>query len=103
MKWKKLNVIGQRAEINNRGDVRQECTIIQGKVLYNMIRQPTINPRGIKYIAFHEGPGKQQNKFIHIMVAEMFIPNPHGYKHVRFKNPKNKLNCSISNLYWSPK
>ena len=33
-------------------------------------------------------------------VAELFVPNPHGYSYIRFKNG-NALDCRASNIEWT--
>lgn len=43
--------------------------------------------------------GKQKYKFVHRLVAEAFIRNPHCYKEVNHKDEDKANNC-ISNLEW---
>jgi hypothetical protein len=70
--WKKLNVIGPECEINRKGHIRQKVMVRSGKVLYDVIRKPTMHPSGFLYIQFREGILKQQNKYIHKLLAESF-------------------------------
>ncbi len=44
--------------------------------------------------------GKTQNKYVHRMVAEAFIPNPHNKKTVNHKDG-NKHNNHVDNLEWA--
>jgi len=66
------------------------------------------NPRGKKYqypsinISIKDENGKfvrQVKANIHNLVAETFIPNPHGYNSVEHKN-RNKHDNHVSNLMW---
>lgn len=43
--------------------------------------------------------GKAETKKVHIIVAEAFIPNPHGYDIVHHKD-RNSLNNHVENLEW---
>lgn len=36
---------------------------------------------------------------IHCLVARYFVPNPNGYKHIKFKD-ENRVNPSADNLEW---
>lgn len=42
---------------------------------------------------------KKQNKYVHRLVAELFLENPHNKKFVRHKT-KNKSNNKVNNLKW---
>lgn len=48
---------------------------------------------GITYI---EG---QRQRRVHILVAEVYLPNPNNYPIVMHKD-NNKLNCNVNNLQW---
>lgn len=43
--------------------------------------------------------GKPQNMYLHKLVAELFIPNPHSLPQVNHKDG-NKANCRVDNLEW---
>lgn len=52
-----------------------------------------------KMVSISEGDGKFQQKSIHRMIAETFIPNPDGKPQVNHKDG-NKFNNSVDNLEW---
>ncbi|WP_366942566.1 NUMOD4 domain-containing protein [uncultured Thomasclavelia sp.] len=64
----------------------------------NKILSPFINTRGRYQIRFKVN-GKITRPFVHRLVAEAFIPNPHNYPEINHKD-ENKLNNEISNLEW---
>lgn len=73
-------------EISSYGRVRNIKT---GQILI-----PEINDSGYERIKLH---GK--NVKVHRLVAEAFIPNPHGYKQVNHINEIKTWN-TVSNLEW---
>lgn len=59
----------------------------------------TISRYGYKRIKLYSSPGIYKTKFIHVLVAENFIPNIHAKLCVNHKDG-NKLNNHYSNLEW---
>ena len=98
-KWKPLDVIGPPCEISNTGLVRQKVKIIKGVEQYNVLRKPMRDERGFLYIAFHSYK-RNQNKYVHRMVAETFIPNPKKYKFLQH-GPLGRLVNTIENISWT--
>lgn len=39
--------------------------------------------------------------YVHRIIAELYVPNPHGYKFVKHKDG-NRFNNDASNLEWAP-
>ena len=66
---------------------------IKEKILHNRV-----NNFGYKEVRLSKD-GKTTTKFIHILKAQAFIPNPEGKKEVNHKDG-NKVNNHISNLEW---
>lgn len=70
--------------------------------LYNMnIRRELkrkINKHGYYYVALYKN-GSCNNRLVHVLVAEHFIPNPNNLPQVNHKD-LNKLNPDVSNLEW---
>lgn len=61
----------------------------------NKFLKPRLNNNGYFRVTLHNG----KRYFIHRLVAETFIPNPHFYKVVMHLD-NNKINNNISNLRW---
>lgn len=95
--WKKIrNVIGPAHEINERGEIRQCLAWKNGDIAKNVKRVPSIDRNGFLYIVFRDGTN-QQNRKVHRLVANAFLPNPRNLPFVKFiDNDKN--NCRVSNL-----
>ena len=98
-KWKPLDVIGPECEISNTGLVRQKVSIVKGVVQYDALRKPMRDERGFLYMAFHGYKKGQQNRYIHRLVAENFIPNPNGYKFLRHGALGRRVNTT-ENISW---
>lgn len=100
-KWIKLDVPGPACEISESGLVRQKLMMVRGILLYNQVRVPTRHTEtDLRYLSFRDPKtGDCQNRYIHRLVAENFIPNPDECKRVRFKTT-DKGNTHKSNLEW---
>lgn len=80
-------------EINELGDVRNKKT--------GIIYKKSINKDGYYFVTLPLGRrGKVKSIRIHKALAEVFIPNPYGYKVVNHID-ENKLNISLDNLEWT--
>lgn len=64
----------------------------------NRIAKGSISMHGYHYVHLRKDT-VSKNKKVHIMVAQAFIPNPHGKPHINHKDG-NKLNNSVDNLEW---
>lgn len=64
---------------------------------YQSNRFLKLSDNGQGYLKVNLGRGDQ--RYIHRLVAEAFIPNPFGYEFVNHKD-ENKSNNSVSNLEW---
>lgn len=60
--------------------------------------KPLNNGSGYMYVCLCRN-GKKYNKYIHILVAEHFIPNPNNLPQVNHKDG-DKTNCHDWNLEW---
>jgi hypothetical protein len=60
--------------------------------------EPYDNGYGYLIVDLRSG-GKRKHKRVHRLIAETFIPNPHGLPEVNHKD-ENKHNNSVANLEW---
>lgn len=88
--WKQTQ-INPRYEVNELGEVR---TISSGH-----IKAQKTDRYGYKVVCLSEGRDKRKYATVHRLVAQAFIPNPHGYPQVNHKD-ENKANNCVENLEW---
>ena len=77
-------------EIDTSGNVYSLAT--------NKIKKP-YSVNGYLKQSLRDKDHKESKKFVHRLVAEVFIPNPEGLPEVNHKDC-NKSNNSVSNLEW---
>ena len=88
--WKDIIGYENQYEINEKGEVRNKKT---KKIL-------SISKSTNGYLKVHLYKNNMlKNCYIHRLIAEMFIPNPHNYLCVNHKDG-NKTNNKIDNLEW---
>lgn len=88
--WKQIKNY-PRYEVNENGDVR----ITENHRLLSKYK----NSSGYYRVMLLSPSKKKHNEFVHRLVAEAFIPNPHNYKYVNHKDEDKSNNCA-SNLEW---
>lgn len=54
---------------------------------------------GYKIVTLCDGNGRRQNKRVHRLLMEAFVPNPNNYPQINHIDG-NKLNNTLSNLEW---
>ena len=90
-------------EVSNDGHVRSKNRFIfrNGHRSYvNGVMLKTFERGGYSCVALYDGSRKKKKQIaVHILVAQHFIPNPHGYAYVNHKD-ENKFNNHYSNLEW---
>lgn len=86
MIWEELDHLKANCKINDAGEVWQNDHLL--------IPSTDSRDNVVVYIDRHRHNLAK-------LVAEMFIPNPHGYKYIGYKNG-NKFDCRASNLQWCP-
>lgn len=87
--WKKY--FDYNYEVSELGEVRNYTT---KKVL-----KGTVKKHGYREYCFYDSNKKKNYKLGHIIVAELFIPNPDNLPQVNHKDG-NKLNNCVNNLEW---
>lgn len=96
--WKKIkNIVGPVHEVSETGMIRMPLAWRNGDFVKNLIRVPSLDRAGVPYLVFRDGFGKQQNRKVHHLVADAYIPNPHGLPFVTWRDGI-KTNCAASNL-----
>lgn len=94
-------------EVSNMGRVRTLPHKVQvvrlGKKsemqISGKIRALSRDTRGRAQCHIKVGHGKVKGFLVHRLVAECFVPNPHEYSEVGFKD-KTSYDCSMENLFW---
>lgn len=98
-KWMDIKGYEGRYQISNLGRVKS-LPIDEKFCKRNeeVILKPFVCGSGYYEVILRQN-GKRKPKLIHRLVAETFIPNPHGKKEVNHKDG-NKYNNEMSNLEW---
>ena len=99
--WKTIKD-NERYQVSNFGNVRSLYYYDVNKNDYILRNDPLLMTpvvdRGYRKLHLKER-GKRKTKYIHRLVAEAFIPNPHNYKEVNHID-NDPLNCCVDNLEW---
>lgn len=85
-------------EVSNHGRVRSYKNGSHGLREAPKILKATVSVKGYPTVALYKNKVKY-SVGLHRVLAEAFIPNPNGYKLV-LHHDDDKLNSSLSNLYW---
>lgn len=103
--WKPVKDFEELYIVSNLGNIKKI-----GQYKYNINKKEKeyikIIPKKIKlvedrgYLKLHLCKnGKKKTKYIHQLVAEVFIPNPNNYKEINHKD-SNPGNNKVDNLEW---
>lgn len=97
--WKPIDGYVGKYEVSNYGNIRSLRFInnVTNKEQIHILH-PQKRNNGYMAIMLYKN-GKFTNKLVHRLVAEAFIPNPHGKKQINHIDG-NKENNSIGNLEW---
>ncbi len=84
--WVGIDGYGGIYQVSSYGRVKSlQYTATNGKVLKEKIRKLCDNGAGYKNVSLHKGTRKYKNCYVHRLVAEGFIPNPHYLPQVNHK------------------
>lgn len=56
--------------------------------------------KGRKMVWWRDSDGKSRQKWVHVLVATAYVPNPEGHKRIAFKDG-DMLNVVADNLEWA--
>lgn len=87
--WKQYN---DRYYVSNKGRVYDVISEKMKPIFYTKIG-------GYAYVNFNIGNRKTKHKYVHRLVAELFVPNPCQYKEVNHID-EDKKNNFYNNLEW---
>lgn len=102
--WKPIKDYEDRYEVSNTGKVRSLDCIAQRSgptgflQCHGQLRVPHLTPAGYLRLQLQKN-GQVQNKFIHRLVAEAFIPNTENKPFINHKD-SNRKNNHVNNLEW---
>lgn len=94
--WKDIKGYEGLYKVNNVGDVLSIAR--KGNWRGNHLLVPSNDGHGYRQVNICKN-GKLKSVKVHRLVAEAFIPNPHGYREVNHID-ENKWNCEATNLEW---
>lgn len=99
--WKDIKDFENLYQISNYGRVKSlEKPEIRNQFSHTRIMKIKPNRLGYSTVHFRYG-NKEYRKLVHILVAEMFIPNPENKPQVLHKKALlNGGNDRVDNLYW---
>ena len=101
--WKDIPGFEDLYEISDGGIVRSKDrtrvdTLGRTRSWKGKELNPDVAPNGYYRVTLADGKRKAQ-RYLHRLLAELFIPNPDNLPQVNHKDG-NKLNCSLDNLEW---
>lgn len=94
--WKDVKGYEGLYKVNNMGDVLSIAR--RGNWRGTHLLTPSNDGRGYRQVNICKN-GKLKSIKVHKLVAEAFVPNPHGYKEINHID-ENKWNCEAKNLEW---
>lgn len=101
--WKDITGYEDAYKISDSGEVWSKdrmCVDSKGRKRFREGQKinPDIAPNGYYRVTLAKD-GKKKQKYLHRLLAELFIPNPLNLPQVNHKDG-NKLNCKMENLEW---
>lgn len=97
--WKDIEGYEGWYQVSNLGRIKSlERVTIKGHIREAILSTPVSN-KGYAHITLRGKDGGRSTYRVHRLVAQAFVPNPHGYKIVNHIDC-NKSNNVASNLEW---
>lgn len=106
--WKNIKGYEKLYKVSNYGEVKSKRRVIYAfidgelqpsYVMPERVLSPTDNGNGYLIIGLIDEKGVRQNKYVHRLVADAFIPNPNNYPQVNHLDYDRKNN-RVTNLEW---
>lgn len=97
--WKDIEGYEGWYQVSNLGRIKSlERVTIKGHIRESIMSTPLSN-KGYAHITLRGKDGSRSTHRVHRLVAQAFVPNPHGYKIVNHIDC-DKSNNKASNLEW---
>lgn len=97
--WKDIDGYDGIYQVSNKGRVRSIDRRVYNHFQKGKILTPHNNGHSYYNVALYGINKKEKHVYIHILVAQAFIPNPNNYTQVNHKDFNKSNNCT-ENLEW---
>lgn len=96
--WKDIPGYAGLYQASNFGKIRSKDRVTKNRHYYGKILKPQNNGYGYQKLIL-SAKGKHYQRYVHRLIAQTFIPNPHNYSEVNHKD-ENPANNNVDNLEW---
>ncbi|MEG0472647.1 MAG: NUMOD4 domain-containing protein [Solibacillus sp.] len=93
--WKEVDGYDGNYVVNELGEVKS----FKRDILNGILMEPHLNKRGYMVVGLTKRNGKRKTVFVHRLIAQAFIDNPHNKKEVNHID-ECKSNNNVINLEW---
>ena len=83
--------------INDLGQIKNTCT---NRILPSCTK--TVPDDTVRRVTLTNKNGHEKTFTLHLLVAELFVPNPNPQWHSVYQFDNKKSNCRADNLFWGP-
>lgn len=102
--WVDVKGFEDSYQISDTGEVRSKDrtwvdTLGRKRFWHGQLLKPDVAPNGYYRITLSKGRKSRIQRYLHRLLAEHFLPNPHNLPQVNHIDG-NKLNCNLNNLEW---
>jgi len=106
MQWRDIPYYGGCYKVNDRGQIRSiERTVEHPHSKTYTLQDRVLKPsteNGYARVYLYYPDWERERVYVHKVVAEAFVQNPHDFKYVNHKDG-NRLNNNVRNLEWREK